>query len=111
MGLLDKNFDITPAELMINACKRFLLNHRTYYDFSEKNINNVEITIAPNINAWSLFENSKDYVLCYYVNFYGIVECLKCCICHKKDLKYIRCNVAYTNINDILNYIENEPVR
>ena len=111
MSLLDENFDITPADLMINICKRFLLNHRTYYGFSEKDINNVEITIAPNINELSLFENSKDYVLCYYINFSKGDEDLKCCIHNKKDLKYIRCNVAYTYINDILNYTEDEPIR
>ena len=105
MSLLDKNFDVTPVDLMINICKRFLLNHRAYYGFSEKIINNVEITIAPNINELSLFENSKDYVLCYYVNFYGRVECLKCCILRKKDLAYAQSNVVYTNINDIFDAI------
>ena len=111
MSLLDNNFDITSVDLMINICKRFLLNHRAYYGFSEENINNVEITIAPNINELSLFENSKDYVLCYYINFYRMVECLKCCIYHKKDLACVRSDAVYTNINDILNYIEDEPTR
>lgn len=114
MSLLDKDFDITPTDLMINICKRFLLNHRAYYGFSKKTIDNVKITIAPNINELSLFENSKDYVLCYYINFSKGDEDLKCCIHNKKDLKYIRCNVAYTYINNILNilnYTENEPIR
>ena len=111
MSLLDNNFDVTQADLMINICKHFLSHWRTYYGFSEKNINNVEITIAPNINELSLFENSKDYVLCYYVNYYGRAEGLKCCIFHKKDLTHVRSNVVYTNINDILNYMKNEPTR
>lgn len=111
MSLLDKNFDVTPADLMINTCKLFLLNHRAYYGFSEENINNVKIIIAPNINELSLFENPKDYVLCYYENFSKGDKYLKCGIHNKKDLKYIRYNVAYTNINNILNYIENEPTR
>lgn len=109
MSLLDNDFDITPADLMINICKRFLSNHDGY---SEKIINNTEITIEPDINELCLFENPNDYILRYYFNFIGEGdEYLKCCIQHKEDLNYIRYSVIYTDINDILNYMKNEYIR